>query len=90
MDRRSATGPWIGGTRRRSLQHVDSVIATIERVIARTGSSRNDPDTSAEQRIVDGHHDLAVLRAEREAIVAGDLATAARIAGDFGRTRDKD
>jgi hypothetical protein len=76
-------------TNSRSVQHIDAAIATVERVIESNLALAGRPGHagSARQRIAEGKQELAALRAERDALEAGDIEQALKIAEDVRERR---
>jgi hypothetical protein len=76
-------------TNSRSVQHIDAAIETVERVIEsnRVLAGRPGHAASAQQRIEEGQHELAALRAERVALEEGDVERALDIAEEVRERR---
>jgi hypothetical protein len=77
---------------RRSLERVETTIATVERVIAanRLLASRPSHTDSAERRIHEGEQELAALHAEYAALEQGNLDAALKIAEEARLLRSRD
>ena len=81
-DRVRGDAPRVAELIDRSLDRVESTIATVERVIAANRALANRPShaESAARRIVEGEEELAALHAERAALARGDVDLALGIA----------